>query len=123
MMQQITGRKIGGNLLTAVGAGYTRTMKAGRELDVLVAKTFLKFEPTEEFLDDHPFSTDIYAATEVLEIIRHGDIGLWERFVESLRPMMNFSGAPVKPEYWVFLVSPDRICAAALKAAGVGVAE
>lgn len=109
-------------------------MKPGRELDTLVAEKVMgetekAYCTNCEDLYAHcscmrsaacyaPYSTDIAAAWDVVGRIRNSDKQTWGQFAEALRPLMTFGDLPLNPEFWILLVTADRICLAALKAVG-----
>lgn len=68
--------------------------------------------------DIPPYSSDMDSAWLVVEHVKASPFSVRHFFIEAMRDVMKVEdGTIVSPFWWVFFLTPERICRAALTAA------
>jgi hypothetical protein len=86
---------------------------------VLCPKDFY-LDPTNRCRHIPPYSSDIAAAMQVAVEVKQRSFSVRHRFIEALRDQMaRPAGAMIDPSWWIFFLTPEMICRAALSALAV----
>jgi hypothetical protein len=94
------------------------SLSAGPELDAEVARRVLEWTDTDLAMGElAAYSQSIEAAWIVVEHMKHAKFSHRLRFIDEIKKTMRVEdGTVVHPSWWIFFLTPERICDAALRA-------